>query len=439
MASGPTMEAALIIRKKRDGSALQPEEIFDFIQRYTRGEIPDYQASALLMAIYFRGLDARETVDLTQAMMLSGQVLDFSEFPRPKIDKHSTGGVGDKTSLVVAPAAAAGGLIVPMVSGRGLGHTGGTLDKLESIPGFRTRLSLSEFRQAVAECGMAVAGQTDELVPADRKLYALRGVTSTVDSIPLISASIMSKKLAEGVDGLVLDVKTGSGAFMKRLEDARSLAECMVQFGSACGRRVRALITEMSQPLGQAVGNALEVIEGLETLKGQGPRDLVELSRELAAHMFLLAGVASSLDAARARFEAVIASGRALEKLAQAIAQQGGDPRVVEDYSLLPRAQHEDSFVAPEDGYVKGLEAESIGRASMLLGAGRERLDSVIDPSVGLVFEKKVGDPVAAGERICTIYSNDRGRVELVRQMLREATAIVPEPVVPPAIIVEVV
>src|SRR6516165_5190432 len=232
------MEAALIIRKKRDGSALQPEEIFDFIQRYTRGEIPDYQASALLMAIYFRGLDARETVDLTQAMMLSGQVLDFSEFPRPKIDKHSTGGVGDKTSLVVAPAAA-------------------------------------------AECGMAVAGQTDELVPADRKLYALRGVTSTVDSIPLISASIMSKKLAEGIDGLVLDVKTGSGAFMKRLEDARSLAECMVQFGTACGRRVRALITEMSQPLGQAVGNALEVIEGLETLKGQGPRDLVELSREL--------------------------------------------------------------------------------------------------------------------------------------------------------------
>jgi pyrimidine-nucleoside phosphorylase len=435
----PTMEAALIIRNKRDGTALQREEIFDFIQGYTRGEIPDYQAAALLMAIYFRGLDARETADLTEAMMRSGQMLDFSEVPGPKIDKHSTGGVGDKTSLVVAPAAAAGGLIVPMVSGRGLGHTGGTLDKLESIPGFRTRLSLSEFRQAVAECGMALAGQTDELVPADRKLYALRDVTSTVDSIPLISASIMSKKLAEGVDGLVLDVKTGSGAFMKRLEDARGLAERMVQIGTACGKRVRALITDMSQPLGQAVGNALEVIEGIETLKGRGPHDLVYLSRELTAHMFLLGGVDGSLEAGRARFEAVIASGQALEKLAQTIARQGGDPRVIEDYSLLPRAQHEDSVVAPDDGYVTTLEAETIGQASMLLGAGRDRLDSVIDPSVGLVFEKKVGDAVAGGERICAIYSNDRARVERVRQMLRAAAAIAPEPVVPPPTIVDVI
>jgi len=371
--------------------------------------------------------------------MRSGQMLDFSEVPGAKIDKHSTGGVGDKTSLVVAPAAAAGGLIVPMVSGRGLGHTGGTLDKLESIPGFRTRLSLSEFRQAVAECGMALAGQTDELVPADRKLYALRDVTSTVDSIPLISASIMSKKLAEGVDGLVLDVKTGSGAFMKRLEDASGLAERMVQIGTACGKRVRALITDMSQPLGQAVGNALEVIEGIETLKGRGPHDLVHLSRELTAHMFLLGGVDGSLEAGRARFEAVIASGQALEKLAQTIARQGGDPRVIEDYSLLPRAQHEDSVVAPEDGYVTALEAETIGQASMLLGAGRHRLDSVIDPSVGLVFEKKVGDAVAGGERICAIYSNDRARVERVRQMLRAAAAIVPEPVMPPPTIVDVI
>jgi pyrimidine-nucleoside phosphorylase len=303
------MEAALIIRKKRDGAALQREEIFDFIQRYSRGEIPDYQASALLMAIYFRGLDSRETADLTEAMMRSGQVLDFSELAQPKIDKHSTGGVGDKTSLIVAPAAAAGGLAVPMISGRGLGHTGGTLDKLESIPGFRTRLSLSEFRQALAECGLAFAGQTDELVPADRKLYALRDVTSTVDSIPLISASIMSKKLAEGIDGLVLDVKTGSGAFMKRTEDARSLAERMVQIGTACGKRVRALITGMSQPLGRAVGNALEVMESIETLKGRGPRDLVEISRELTAHMFLLGNVDTSLDAGRARFDAVIRSG----------------------------------------------------------------------------------------------------------------------------------
>ena len=433
------MEAALIIRKKRDGAALEREEIFDFIQRYSRDEIPEYQASALLMAIYLRGLDARETADLTEAMMRSGQTLDFSELAQPKIDKHSTGGVGDNASLIVGPAAAAGGLVVPMISGRGLGHTGGTLDKLESIPGFRTRLSPSEFRQALAECGMALVGQTEELVPADRKLYALRDVTSTVDSIPLISASIMSKKLAEGIDGLVLDVKTGSGAFMKRIEDARALAERMVQIGTACGKRVRALITGMSQPLGWAVGNALEVIESIETLKGRGPRDLVEISRELTAHMFLLGSLDASLDAGRARFDAVIRSGHALEKFIQTISRQSGDPRVVEDYSLLPRAQHEDSLVAWEDGYLAGLDAGTIGRASMTLGAGRDRLDSVIDPAVGLVFEKKVGDAVETGERICAIYSNDRTRVERVRQMLGDVTVIAQEPVAPPVLILDVI
>jgi pyrimidine-nucleoside phosphorylase len=433
------MEATLIIRKKRDGAALEREEIFDFIQRYSCGEIPDYQASALLMAIYFRGLDARETADLTQAMMRSGQVLDFSELAQPKIDKHSTGGVGDKTSLIVAPAAAAGGLVVPMISGRGLGHTGGTLDKLESIPGFRTRLSLSEFRQALAECGMALAGQTDELVPADRKLYALRDVTSTVDSIPLISASIMSKKLAEGIDGLVLDVKTGSGSFMKTIENARALAERMVQIGKVCGKRLRALITDMSQPLGRTVGNALEVIESIETLKGRGPRDLTEISRELTAHMFLLGSVDASLDAGRARFDAVIRSGHALEKFTQTIARQGGNPRVAEDYSLLPRAEHGDSLVAPEDGYLAGLDTEMIGRASMLLGAGRDRLDSVIDPGVGLVFEKKVGDRVTTGERICAIYSDDRTRVERVRRMLRDAVAVSQVPVEPRMIVLDVI
>jgi pyrimidine-nucleoside phosphorylase len=433
------MEAALIIRKKRDGAALEREEIFDFIQRYSRDDIPEYQASALLMAIYLRGLDARETADLTEAMMRSGQTLDFSELAQPKIDKHSTGGVGDNASLIVGPAAAAGGLVVPMISGRGLGHTGGTLDKLESIPGFRTRLSPSEFRQALAECGMALVGQTEELVPADRKLYALRDVTSTVDSIPLISASIMSKKLAEGIDGLVLDVKTGSGAFMKRIEDARALAERMVQIGTACGKRVRALITGMSQPLGWAVGNALEVIESIETLKGRGPRDLVEISRELTAHMFLLGSVDDSLDAGRARFDAVIRSGHALEKFIQTISRQSGDPRVVEDYSLLPCAQHEDSLVAWEDGYLAGLDAGTIGRASMTLGAGRDRLDSVIDPAVGLVFEKKVGDAVETGERICAIYSNDRTRVERVRQMLGDVTVIAQEPVAPPVLILDVI
>jgi pyrimidine-nucleoside phosphorylase len=433
------MHTTLIIRKKRDGAALEREEIFDFIQRYSRGEIPDYQASALLMAIYFRGLDARETADLTEAMMRSGQVLDLSEFSQPKIDKHSTGGVGDQTSLIVAPAAAAGGLVVPMISGRGLGHTGGTLDKLESIPGFRTRLSLAEFRQALAECGLAMVGQTDELVPADRKLYALRDVTSTVDSIPLISASIMSKKLAEGIDGLVLDVKTGSGAFMKRIEEARALAERMVQIGAACGKRVRAVVTDMSQPLGWAVGNALEVIESIETLKGRGPRDLVEISRELTAHMFLLGSVETTLDAGRARFDAMVRSGYALEKFTQTIACQGGDPRVVEDYARLPGSQNEDSLVASEDGYLAGLEAETIGRASMVLGAGRDRLDSAVDPGVGLVFEKKVGDAVVTGERICAIYSNDHTRGERVRQMLRNAVVIVQEPVASPPLMLDVI
>jgi len=423
------MDTPGLVRKKRDGRALAREEIFEFVQDYTRGDIPDYQAAALLMAIYFRGLDARETADLTEAMMRSGQVLDLSEFTKPKIDKHSTGGVGDKTSLVIAPVAAAGGLLVPMISGRSLGHTGGTLDKLESIPGFNTRLSIAAFRRVLGACGVALIGQTDELAPADRKLYALRDVTATVESIPLIAASIMSKKLAEGIDGLVLDVKAGSGAFMKTFEDARALAARMVEIGRACGKRVEALITDMTQPLGQAVGNALEVIEAIETLKGRGPRDLVEVCRELAAHMFVLGGLETELAAARARFDTVLASGKGLEKFAQVVAAQGGDARVVDDYAKLPKAEYEDSVVAPEGGYVAGLEAEAVGRAAVLLGAGRERLDSVIDPAVGLVLEKKVGDPVSIGERICAIYANNRARLPRLREMVRAALAISPEPV----------
>jgi pyrimidine-nucleoside phosphorylase len=423
------MDAPDLIRKKREGQALSKEEIQDFIARYTRGEIPDYQASALLMAIFFRGLDARETAELTEAMMRSGEVLDFSDLPQPKVDKHSTGGVGDKTSLVIAPVAAAGGLAVPMVSGRGLGHTGGTLDKLEAIPGFNTRLSLKEFRRVVAACGLGLIGQTDEFAPADRKLYALRDVTATVESLPLICSSIVSKKLAEGISGLVLDVKTGSGAFMKKLEDSRALARRMVEIGTACGTKVRALITDMNQPLGNAVGNSLEVIESLETLKGRGPQDLTEVSRELTAHMFVLGGVERSLDAARARFDAVVASGKGAEKFAEVIAAQGGDPLVVEDDSRLPAAAHEDAYVASQDGYIAELEAQTIGRASMALGAGRERLDSVIDPGVGLVFEKKVGDAVSAGVRICTLFVNDRSRLERSRQLLAQAVKISPQPV----------
>jgi pyrimidine-nucleoside phosphorylase len=429
------MDVPAIIRKKRDGRALEREEIFLFVERYTRGEIPDYQCSALLMAIFFRGLDARETADLTEAMVASGETLDLSEFPQAKVDKHSTGGVGDKTSLVIAPVAAAGGLMVPMISGRGLGHTGGTLDKLESIPGFNTRLSLKEFRRVLGAAGMALIGQTDALAPADRKLYALRDVTGTVESLPLITASILSKKIAEGIDGLVLDVKTGSGAFMKKLEEARALAARMVEIGTACGKRVRALLTDMNQPLGNAVGNSLEVIEALETLKGRGPKDLVEVSRELTARMFLMGGAASSLEAARRKFDSLIAGGQALERFAKAVAAQGGDASVIEAYGRLPAARYEDPVVATQDGWVAGLEAEAIGRASMLLGAGRERLDSVVDPGVGLVLERKVGDRVRAGERICTLLANDRGRFQRARELVLGALTLAPQPVAAPPLI----
>jgi pyrimidine-nucleoside phosphorylase len=324
-----------------------------------------------------------------------------------------------------------------MISGRGLGHTGGTLDKLESVPGFKTRLSLEEFCRVLKTIAVALIGQTEELAPADRKLYALRDVTATVESIPLICASIMSKKLTEGIDGLVLDVKTGSGAFMKKIEDARALATLMVEIGRACGKQVRALVTDMSQPLGNAVGNALEVIECIETLKGRGPRDLVELCRELTAHMFVLGNIETSLEAARARFYSVIVSGRALEKFARVIGEQGGDPHVIEDYARLPSARYVESIVASENGCISALEAEAIGRASMVLGAGRERVDSSIDHAVGLVFEKKVGDEVRAGERICMIYANDRTRLPRVREMLRAAIAISPDAVRPRSLLLD--
>ncbi|HEV2351153.1 MAG TPA: thymidine phosphorylase [Terriglobia bacterium] len=433
------MDFPELIRKKRDGDSLTRQEIFEFVDRYTRGEIPDYQCSALLMAIFFRGLSGEETANLTEAMMKSGATLDLSEYPQPKVDKHSTGGVGDKTSLVIAPVAAAGGLMVPMISGRGLGHTGGTLDKLESIPGFDTHLSLPEFRRILGTCGMGLMGQTDDLAPADRKLYSLRDVTATVESIPLISASIMSKKLAEGIDGLVLDVKTGSGAFMKKLEDSRALAARMVEIGRACGKRVTALITDMNQPLGCAVGNALEVIECFETLKGRGPRDLAELSRELTACMLVVGGVEKSMDSARAKYDALLAGGKPLEIFTRVIAEQGGDPKVVEDYNRLPSAKIEESMVAAEDGWVAELEAFAIGRASMVLGAGRERLDSVIDKGVGLVFEKKVGERVTVGERICVLYANDAALLKRAREMLRPAIRISRQPAATPVLIHETV
>jgi len=423
------MRTVDLIHRKRDGEELSAEEIAFLVDGYTGGTIPDYQMSAFLMAVFFSGMTDREVSALTERMVQSGETVDLSSVPGVKVDKHSTGGVGDKTSLIAAPLAAAAGVVVPMISGRALGHTGGTLDKLEAIPGFRTNLGIDQFREQLLAHKLAFIGQTPEVAPADGKLYALRDATATVESIPLIASSIMSKKLAAGLDALVLDVKVGAGAFVKRQVDARRLAQMMVGIGRRMDKRVQALITDMNQPLGAAVGNALEVIEAIETLQGRGPGDLAEVCRELTAQMFLLGGIEKSIEGAREKFDRLLAGGYGLQKFAQVIAEQGGDARVVEDYSLLPAAQDEESIVAAADGVVAALEAEAIGRASMLLGAGRERVESKIDHSVGLVFEKKVGDPVTAGERICAIYSNDRSRLPRVREMLRKAVSISPEPV----------
>jgi pyrimidine-nucleoside phosphorylase len=423
-----SFRAVDVIQRKRDGAELSREEIEFFVSGYTQGAIPDYQASAFAMAVFFRGMSATETVALTEAMMLSGEVLDLTDLPGPTVDKHSTGGVGDKTSLVLAPLAAACGAYVPMISGRGLGHTGGTLDKLESIPGFRVGLSLAEFRQVLRACGLGLIGQTPEIAPADRKLYALRDVTSTVESRPLIAASIMSKKMAEGIAALVLDVKTGDGAFMKAFDDSKALAETMVGIGRGMGRKVAALITDMDQPLGRGVGNALEVAECIETLKGRGPRDLESISLELTAWMLRLAELAPTMDAARVRVRDVLASGAGVERFKQVIGLQGGDPRVCDDPALLPRARRTLPLKAPRDGRVTGIACRAVGHAAMLLGAGRETVDSRIDPAVGLVLNKKVGDPVVEGEALATIHVNDEARLPQALAILGGAFTIGPEP-----------
>jgi pyrimidine-nucleoside phosphorylase/thymidine phosphorylase len=421
------MRAVDVIQKKRDGHELTREEIAGFIDGYTRGSIPDYQASALAMAVFFKGMTPAETVALTESMMRTGEVLDLSELPGPKVDKHSTGGVGDKTSMVLAPLAAACGLYVPMISGRGLGHTGGTLDKLESIPGFRVGLSLDEFRAVLRKSHLGLIGQTPEIAPADRKLYALRDVTSTVESRPLIAASIMSKKMAEGIDALVLDVKTGDGAFMVKEEDSRALAEAMLAIGKGMGKKVVALITDMEQPLGRTVGNALEIVECIETLQGKGPEDLETLSVELAAWMLSLAGAPASLDAARARVREALSSGAGLKKFQEIIGLQGGDPRVCDDVSRLPRAAETVELRAESAGRVTGIACRAVGTAAMLLGAGRETVDSTIDPGVGLVLRKKVGDTVSAGEPLATVHVSDRRRLDEALAMLRRALRIGPE------------
>jgi pyrimidine-nucleoside phosphorylase/thymidine phosphorylase len=418
------MRAVDIIQKKRDGRELSGDEIAFFVQGYTRGTIPDYQASALAMAVFFQGMTSAETVALTESMMRTGEVLDLGDLPGPKVDKHSTGGVGDKTSLVLAPLAAACGVYVPMISGRGLGHTGGTLDKLESIAGFRVDLGLDEFRAVLRATGLGLIGQTPEIAPADRKLYALRDVTGTVESRPLIAASIMSKKMAEGIDALVLDVKTGDGAFMVKQEDSRALAGAMLAIGKGMGRKVVALITDMDQPLGRTVGNALEVLECIETLQGRGPADLEALSVELAAWMVSLAGTAPDLPAARARVRAALDSGAGLRKFQDVIGRQGGDPRVCDDPQRLPRAAQTVELRAERAGRVTRIAARAVGHAAMLLGAGRDAVDSRIDPGVGLVLRKKVGDPVESGEPLATVHVNDRGRLEEALAELRGAIEV---------------
>jgi len=418
------MRVVDVIRKKREGQELSRAEIELLVEGYTRGTIPDYQVAAWLMAGVLRGFTRQETTALTEAMLHSGEVLDLSEFSPKKVDKHSTGGVGDKTSLVLAPVVAAGGLLVPMISGRGLGHTGGTLDKLESIPGFNVHLSLREFRRVLRGCGCSMIGQTEEIAPADRKLYALRDVTGTVESPYLICASIMSKKLAEGIDALLLDVKTGSGAFMKDKEQAELLAELMVETGERMGKRVVALITDMDQPLGNKVGNALEVEEVLEILRGGGPSDLRQLCLELAAWMFQLGGACDGPAEGRKTAEQLIDSGRALEKFREMVELQGGDLSVIDHPAKLPRASGNSEVRSPATGYVTAIESEAIGTAGVILGGGRERKEDAVDPSVGIVLHKKVGDAVSHNEPLATLYYNSDSRAAGARRLIEQSYRI---------------
>jgi pyrimidine-nucleoside phosphorylase len=415
------MRAVDLIRKKRDSGEHSREEINFLISGYTRGEIPDYQMSAWLMAAWIRGLNRSELASLTEAMLYSGEVVNLSDLPGKKVDKHSTGGVGDKTSLILAPIVAAGGVSVPMISGRGLGHTGGTLDKLESIPGFNTALSLKEFRRVLGECGMALIGQTAEIAPADKKIYALRDATSTVENIGLICASIMSKKLAEGIDALVLDVKTGSGAFMKKEEDAVMLAEVMVDTAKRMGKKAVALITDMDQPLGRLAGHSHEVIESIEVLKGRGPKDLRDLSLELSAWMFFLAERTASVEEGKRLAETMVASGQALEKFRKGIDLQGGDESVIDDYSILPAARSHVDVTSTTPGFLAATDCMEFGIALAMLGGGRETKEDKIDHAVGLEFHKRIGDRVERGEPLVTIHYNSDGKLDEAKSRIAGA------------------
>jgi pyrimidine-nucleoside phosphorylase len=423
-----------LIEKKRDGKELTNEEISFIIKGYTNGDIPDYQMSALTMAIYFKGMTKQERAQLTMEMVHSGDTIDLSKIEGIKVDKHSTGGVGDTTTLVLGPLVAAVGVPVAKMSGRGLGHTGGTIDKLEAVPGFHVEIENDEFIKLVNKNKIAVIGQSGNLTPADKKLYALRDVTATVDSIPLIASSIMSKKIAAGADAIVLDVKTGAGAFMKDLEDARDLARAMVEIGNAVGRKTMAVISDMSQPLGYAIGNALEIKEAIDTLKGEGPEDLHELCLTLGSYMVFLAEKASSLEEARAMLEEVIQNGKALETLKIFLEAQGGDGSVVDDPSKMPQASYKVELEAKEDGYVSEIVADSVGVAAMWLGAGRATKESEIDLAVGLMLNKKIGDAVKKGDSLVTIYSNQKD-VEQVKAKLYESIKVTADSVKAPPLV----
>jgi pyrimidine-nucleoside phosphorylase/thymidine phosphorylase len=418
------MRTVDLVHRKRDGEELSVEEIRYLVDGFTEGSIPDYQMSAFLMAVFFSGMSDREVGALTDCMVRSGQKVDLSAVPGVKVDKHSTGGVGDKTSLIAAPLAAAAGAVVPMISGRALGHTGGTLDKLESIPGFRTDLTIDEFREQLLKHRLAFIGQTPEIAPADGKLYALRDATATIESIPLIASSIMSKKLAVGLDALVLDVKVGAGAFMKRQVDARRLAQMMVAIGRRLDKRVQALITDMNQPLGYAIGNALEVMEVSQTLQNAGPTDLTRLSLELAARMIYLGRVTATLEEARELAQQCLLDGSGYRAFRAVIQAQGGNPQVLDRFELLPNATGMREIPSPRAGYVSAIDAEDIGRASAMIGAGRDRKEDPIDHAVGVILEVKIGQRVDAGGVLCRLYYTKEDRVEEAAQLVEDAFRI---------------
>lgn len=418
------MRTVDLIQRKRDGEELSPEEVSFIVDGYTRGDIPDYQVSAFLMAVFYSGMTDREVSALTESMVASGEIVDLSSIQGLKVDKHSTGGVGDKTSLICAPLAAAAGVTVPMISGRALGHTGGTLDKLEAIPGFRTGLDIEEFRERLQKHRLAFIGQTPQVAPADGKLYALRDATATVESIPLIATSIMSKKLAAGLDALVLDVKVGSGAFMKKQVDARRLAQMMVGIGRRLDKRVQALITDMNQPLGYAIGNALEIMECSQTLQNAGPSDLTRLSLELAARMIFLGKRSESLDEAREIAQRKLLDGSGYRKFKEVIQAQGGNPQVLDKFELLPNATGVREILSPRAGWVTGIAAEDIGRASSMIGAGRDTKEDTVDPAVGVILEVKVGHKVDAGSVLCRLYYTGEERVDEAADMVEDAFRI---------------